>query len=400
MRMTSIERLLVTGLTLLLAVAPAISLTLLATDATAQEAQPIYNWTDEPSRDGDITDWRPNIRDTPYFENWDVWLWADDGTFIVLQFLTSSFGFGIERQGSARLLIVDPHAANIHGGPEDGVGWGDRGFNWDNGDWGWEELEGAVDVHWADCYLRGDGTTLDIHMRGRTRQNWLRVELTADSPVYRPGDGRLNYGWDRRNFYDLQAIPRVSFSGELNQKENRDAEDDWRPISGVGYVEHSLTNAFPFDIAESFFGFRALRADGLSVVLDSVMTPGGFGQTPIPWLLVLLDGEIIFESFDVSIIPNDERREEWGGNSYELPYGYDVEARAGGDLVQLQVYNSELVSADSFLNRVSSFLRAVIRQMMTPYDFELSNEYSARVTIDGTVATVSGRGWTTFQVTN
>lgn len=65
----------------------------------------------------------------------------------------------------------------------------------------------------------------------------------------------------------------------------------------------------------------------------------------------------------------------------------------------MSVDNSELVSADSFLNRVSGLVRSIIRSVMAPYDFELSNDYNAYLSIGGAEAAVAGRGWTTFNAT-
>lgn len=366
--------------------------------ALAQEVEPTYGWTSDAPRAADLNEWVPEPRSAPYFENWDLWLWADDGTFVALQFLTSSFGFGFEGQGSARLLIVDADAFNTHNEQTEGVGWGDRGFD-NDGDWDWTIESDHIRVDWRDCYFVAHPDRIEVFMRGRRRQNWVEFTLTPEAPYLRPGDGEIAYGWDQHRTYTLQAMPRVRFEGRINQKPDRDAPDAWRPVSGVGYVEHSRTNAFPHDIAREFLGFRALRPDGLSIVVDNVTTPDAYGNTLIPWALVLLDGEVVFESFDVQVVATDTRTENWGDTDYRVPFGYLIEARSGADVLRVNVSNSELVSADSFLNRVSALLRRVISAVMDPYDFDLSNDYDASVTIGGHTAGVSGRGWTTFNAT-
>jgi hypothetical protein len=372
---------------------------LVALPTEAQEAEPVHGWTDDPAVPAAIAEWRPNIQPELYFENWDFWFWMDDGTFVGVQFVTSSFGFGIERQGSARFLVIEPHAVHRGGDGGEGIALGDRGFNWDNNDWGWEDLDDAVDVHWIDCYVRGTAEGLTLYARDRRRRVFLDLQITAESALFRPGDGRMEYGWDRHTFYSMQAMPRVRVEGRINRKAVREDPDAWVDVAGVGYVEHSLTNAYPYEVADAFLGFRALRDDGLSILVDSVQLPTARGARAVPWMLVLLDGEVVFESYDVTILQDDVRREEWGGTEYRIPYGYVIDARAGDDRVQIQVGNSELVSADSFLNRISAFLRSVIRTVMSPYDFELSNDYDALVRVDGVTAGVAGRGWTTFNAT-
>lgn len=367
--------------------------------ASAEEAEPVYGWTDRPAEPGDAEDWNPDVQPDLYFENWDFWFWSDDGTFVALQFANSSLGFGIDRKASARIAVIEPHGFNRGGEESDGVTLGDRGFDWDNGDWNWEEVDGGYDVHWRDCTLVGTAEGIEVYARDRHHTVFLELSIEAEGPLFRPGDGRMEFGWDRHAFYELQAYPRVHATGRINRKDERYADDNWVPFEGVGYIEHALTNVFPYEIAQSFLGFRALRGDGLSIVLDSLMLPDNRGARAVPWLVVLLDGEMIFESYDVTIVPVDERTETWGGTEYEIPYGYQVEARANGDVVRVTVDNSELVSADSFLNRVSGFVRSIIGAVMSPYDFELSNDYDAYVRIGGNEAAVAGRGWTTFNAT-
>ncbi len=372
---------------------------LLPERAHAEEAEPVYGWTDRAPVEASAEDWNPDIQPELYFENWDFWFWSDDGTFVALQFANSSLGFGIDRKASARIAVIEPSGFNRGGEAGDGVTLGDRGFDWDNGDWGWEDVDGGFDVHWRDCTLVGTADGIDVYARNRHHTVFLELSIEAEGPLFRPGDGRMEFGWDRHAFYEVQAYPRVRATGRINRKAERAADDNWVPFEGVGYIEHALTNVFPYEIAQSFLGFRALRPDGLSVVVDSLLLPDARGARAVPWVVVLLDGEMIFESYDVSIITTDARTEDWGGTEYEVPYGYQIEARSGADIVRVAVDNSELVSADSFLNRVSGLVRSIIRSVMAPYDFELSNDYNAYLSIGGAEAAVAGRGWTTFNAT-
>ena len=79
---------------------------------------------------------------------------------------------------------------------------------------------------------------------------------------------------DQHRTHMLQAMPRAWALRGGSTRSPIATPDAWRPVSGVGqYVEHSRTNAFPHDIAREFLGFRALRPDGLSIVVDNVTTP-------------------------------------------------------------------------------------------------------------------------------
>lgn len=362
----------------------------------AQDQEPVYGWDDRASTPADLATWNPDVHDAPWFETWDFWLWSDDGTFVLVQFVTSSFGFGVERNGSGRLIVVSPGASN-DGSRRDGVAFGDRGWDWETGDWGWDEQ--PLDLWFRDCHLRGDGETFELRMRGRDHLTYLEVTFQLDEALFRPGDGRLEYGWDRHHFYDQEAMPRFSFTGRVNRKAHRDDPDAWTDLVGVGYGEHTLTNDFPFEIAASFQGFRALRTDGLSIVFDGLTTPVDHGGRSIGWTTVALDGVPVFESYDVAFAPTDVRPFDAGGTPYRVPWGYEVRARSGDDWMHVVVHDAELVSAESPFARIGTFLRSVLGAMMAPYDFELAVDYDAWIHVDGRTAYVSGRGWSTMNFT-
>lgn len=367
-----------------------------ASAAHAQDQEPVYGWTDDPARPADLNEWNPDIHEAPWFETWDFWMWADDGTFVMVQFLTSSFGFGVERNASGRLIVIAPDGYNV-GEPGPGVAFGDRGWDWDDGDWSWEEE--PLSITFRDCYIRGDGQQFEVYLRGRNRENFFEMTFDLDEELYRPGDGRLEYGWDRHRFYDQQVMPRFSFTGRVNRKESRDAEDNWHDLSGVGYAEHTLTNDFPFEVAASLQGFRALRDDGLSLVYDGVTVPVDHGGRTLGWFRVALDGAQVFESQEVAFVPTDVRSFEANGTTYQVPWGYEIQATNGEDWARVIVNNSEMISAESPFARIGSFLRAVLGAMMAPYDFELASDYHAWILVDGHMAHVSGRGWSTSNYT-
>ena len=236
-------------------------------------------------------------------------------------------------------------------------------------------------------------------MRGRQYTTFFEATITLEEPLFRPGDGRIEYGWDRHSFYEQEVMPRFRFEGRVNRKEGRQAADDWQPLAGVGYGEHTLTNDFPFEVAQRFQGFRALRPDGLSIVYDGLVTAEGHGGRTLGWTRVALDGATLFEGHEVSFVPTNVVDYEAGGVHYALPQGYEFVARDGPDYVRVRVRNAELVSSESPFARIGAFLRAMLGAMMSPYDFELGVDYDAWVHIGGHTAHVSGRGWSSTSIT-
>lgn len=360
--------------------------------AHAQANEPVYGRTDRIN-DAPVTplEMNPRLTAAPSFQTWDWWLWTDDGTFVSMQFVVSSFGFGIERQGSVRATAVLPGAVST-GGNEPGIYRARRGFEYARDEWSFSR--DRFDVTLQECHMRGDGETFQVAMF----DDFLKVELdvTMEAPLWRPGDGRLEYGYDRNIRVDELVFPRFRFTGRMSARRTRQAEESWRPIQGVGYGEHVHINAFPFAVGTAWYGFRALRDDGLTILFDDLKTPDTHGGERLGWVLVLLDGQPIFTSHDVTVVETDVRPDENPPSVYPVPWGYTVVAQNGADQVVIEVGNSALVTRDSILSRVSRLIRAALSGRMNPIDLELQNDYRASLTIDGTTAVVRGAGWSTF----
>lgn len=362
----------------------------LARHTSAQVVEPVFDWNDAPAETPDVGDWRPVLSAAPYFETWDWWFWTDEGEFIYLQYVISTLGFGIERQGSVRATVILPGGVSVGGG-EANVHRGRRGFEWDEGDWSFEPEGFRVDFE--ECTIGGDGTTFDLRWYDRTTK--FEVTMTAQAPLFQPGDGLIELGWDRSLKFALDVLPRFAFEGRLSTRRTTSAPETWRDVTGVGYAEHTRTNGLPVMIGTEWLAFRALRPDGLTILYDDIVVSDTHGGRRLPWVLVLLDGETIFYSNDVYVSQTEIRPEERAPSVYPVPYAYEVVARSGEDFVVLNVFNSNLVQQDNILSRVSRLVRAVLSSMMNPMDYDFTADYDALLQISGVTSSVAGRGWST-----
>jgi hypothetical protein len=379
---------------------PSLCAALFAANATsslayAQAALPIYDYTSAPPVSPELSVLSPDPTEAPWFENWDLWMWTDSGQFVTLQFLTSSFGMGIENQGSARMISVEPWATNPESDNAPGVHRADRGFNGDRGDWGWDE-DAPLNVFFQDCHIRGDGQTFEIAMRGRDHRLWFEGTFTATAPLWQPGDGLLEYDYSRQMRYSLQVLPRLHFDGRINVQDGRDAPANWQPVQGVAVLQHSWTNAFPFSVSQRWSRFRAIRPDGLTIHFEQMLTPEEFGSVPVSWLLVTYDEEVVFASNDVDFIPLQVTDRQMGRRHYAVPDTYQIVASSGTDQVVIEVQSASLVSAEDPLRLLDRMLRAFLSNIMSPFDFELSNRYVAELTIGGRQIHAEGAGWSSF----
>jgi hypothetical protein len=352
------------------------------------QTEPVHGRYDAPDEVGSVEQLIPRVAPAPYFQIWDWWFWTEEQDFIHAQVLISSFGFGIERQGSIRMTAVRAGAVS-HGQTEPGVFRARRGFEGTRGEWTSER--DRFDLTLRDCFIRGDGETFEIALYDNTVK--LEATLTMDAPLYRPGDGRIEFGWDRAAHVDETYLPRYRAEGRMSLRPTRHADEDWQPMRAVGYGRHSRLIGFPFTIMQQSIGFRALRPDGLTILFESFLTPDEFGAQWMPWVLVLLDGEIVFESSDVTWVPTDIRPDSNPPSTYPVPWAWDLEARSGEDTLRLTVHNAALVQKDSILSRVSRVLRAVMAQRMNPMDYDFAVDYAAWLTVDGVTAHVAGAGW-------
>ncbi len=365
---------------------------LVSAPLAAQEVEPAYGWDDAAPEQAEIAQFIPELQGSPYFESWDWYFFTDTGDIYFVQFVVSSFGFGIERQGSVRgTTVLDGAIGQIE--RTDGVFRARRGFEWDDGDWTFERDRFRVDFR--DCFMEGDGETFTLAMLDNTMK--IEAEIHTDVPMHRPGDGRAHFGWARNYFYDQTAIPRFTFEGRASVRSSRSADEAWRDIRGVGYAEHSRTNALPVMVGSRWTGFRALRPDGLTLVYDDITASADYGGETFGWALAALDGEPVFSSEETQFTVTDVWRDDTIPPSvFSVPMGYVVEASNGSDWLRIVVDNAQLIQVDSLFARVNRLLRAVLSGMMNPVDYDFTVDYTAWVHVDGHTAVVSGRGISSF----
>ena len=358
--------------------------------------EPFYRWDDREAAEATIDNLQVNLQSSPYFDSWEHWMWLDNGDFLFVQFVVSSFGFGIERQGSVKAIYVrDGFQTTAHGRNTEGVFRARRGFEWDDGDWSFEES--GFEMHFQDCEMSFNNGVFSLIMHDDTLS--VDVSFQPELDLYRPGDGRLSYGWDRHTYYDLTVLPRFNFSGQMSARVSRSDPENWVEIAGVGYAEHNRMNNFPFELGRRWNGVRALREDGLTIIYDEVLAPTGYEPERAPWMIIALGDEIIFEAQEIQIQALSSMQDTAVGHTYTLPQNYSLLAVNGEDWVQLQIQTRELVSRENPLAILSPIIQAILAQQMIPSDYEFRVDYEAQIHIDGHTAHVAGAGWETLNYT-
>ncbi len=164
-------------------------------------------------------------------------------------------------------------------------------------------------------------------------------------------------------------------------------------------MQHSRLNALPYQIGQSWTRFRALRNDGLAINFEAMQPAETFYPDPIGWLVVTLDGEVIFQTTQIQIIPRNVQTWPIRRRSYDVPTSYDIVATSGTDQVVVRVRNGQIVSAEDPFRQLDRTLRLLIADMMSPADFDLSTEYEADITIGGITSWLAGSGWSSSSFT-
>lgn len=367
----------------------AVAFCLLAPPLEAQEIQPVFGWGAGDPVTPQPPDLNPSPRSAPWFQSWDYLIWTDDHYLLFVQYTISSVGFGLDGKGSARILVVD-RAVEDPNASEEAILRFDRGYDRDRGDYAWDDEGFRLSFQESLLSMEEDGS-----MRLRAVLPTVRVDarLQPVVPLWSPGRGMIELGWDRRNAYRLRTVPHFRAEGTWATREHRDGEFVDRPLTGVGAFQATRSNAFPYDIGQQFTRFHALRDDGLTLSFGDVVAPAGNGGASVAWLLVALDGQPIFESTDVQVQYRGRTEMRLAGTTYPVPSGMVLLARAGDDIVELEVSHTRLVAWDALLSRLSRMIRAVLSRIMAPVDVEHEADYRARLVIDGRSVEVAGRGW-------
>lgn len=227
--------------------------------------------------------WEDQRRDDDQPGHWEWWYFdamLDDGTSLIIQFLTKSFlknlndDFGHPR---ISLKVTFPDGTYYDEEPE---------FSLDDCKYG----EGKCDVSYGNNTFKGDLQNYCIHIEPY-KGFGADLKLKSLANPYRPGTAYFSFGDNESEYYTrLCAVPKGEVTGTLNV--NGKTID----VHGMGYHDHQWGNGSILSVWNHWTWARQSYEDYTLLLFDMVGTPNyDYKHFPIVFIQDKT-GNIIFEN--------------------------------------------------------------------------------------------------------
>jgi hypothetical protein len=251
-----------------------------------------------------------------------------------------------------------------------------------------EDLEMSDDrfeLKLKDAYFRETGDGYDL----KVSQGDMGIDISFKNqvPGFVLGDGNAVFG--ENNFYINYPGPRPTFTGTFTVG-GREI-----PVSGWGYIDHSITSSNPSDYQRVWHNFK-FRSDTHTVLISSFTTPdaydGDFGFG------VVTDTDKILCSYtDVKVTESDVVTDAESGK----PYPHKVSYVATGESCRVRASIDTSRPAEKFdvLAKLDQrwwgkAVKVAINTFIAePWYFRAVEPVEVEVTVDGKTFIVKGRAF-------
>lgn len=218
--------------------------------------------------------------EVPALENWYFDSIMDDGTKVVVVFLT--------KEGDKRTQPVDSPNVRVQITSPDGVLHEDAFYP------PVEDCETRV----GECYVKygqhsfiGDLVDCDIKVAPENGVG-CKLHLHGLTKPFRPGTGYIAFGDDEAKEYTWLTFPRCEVSGTVTY----DSEE--KEVHGTGYHDHQFHNTDSMSTIHHWFWGRATLGD-YTVAMFDIVANAKYGFKEIPIFCVMdKSGEVIFDGTD------------------------------------------------------------------------------------------------------
>ncbi|MEZ4460707.1 MAG: hypothetical protein R3E66_13460 [bacterium] len=335
-------------------------LTLLA-GANVQAAEPSWGrGTAVPKQ----SDFIPKLKSgEAYSERYTFNIPLDGGGDVYMDFTVSNLGWG-DHKGVTTARVRLP---------------GKKAYTYkaelDEDDWSFDRK--VLKIRMGKSTLEADGEGYRLRHDGDVRID-LKLENTV--PAWRPGSGKIKVGGET---FELALMsPKARVSGRIGMA------GTWYPVSSAnGMGDWSMSTIAPYDLANRFSRFKAYH-DGMMVTWREIRTTEDLGGKSVVWVLVVKDGEVLFESAAAKLTASAEFTDKTSG--YSVPRVFKIQGRDNGQTLSLTVRATRVTVRD-LLADYGSVARTIAGTLTNPYQF--NSEASFTLKLDGDESTtVTGSG--------
>lgn len=251
------------------------------------------------------------------YEWWYLDAVMEDGSALTVIFYSNhvfSFGSGFHPRMTLDLTRAD--GTKLHAGGE--VDASQCSFDADRCNVKIGKSTFVGDLHNYQIHVDWEGVTADI-------------ELTGNSPAWRPGTGRILFG-AHDYFAWLPPVPEGTVRATITTPEGLET------YQGTGYHDHNWGNTMMPKLMHHWYWGRAKIGD-YQVISSYITGQKKFGYSHFPVFMLSKDGKLVGDSKNVRFTQSDAQFDEDIGKHYHRTLRYEYDAEGANYIITYKVEN-------------------------------------------------------------
>lgn len=249
----------------------------------------------------------------------------------------------------------------------------------------WSNTSGRLNVKAGPVTMSGTPDRLVFEVTSGS--NSMQMVFTPIAQPWRPGNGRVVYGSDRK-VSDYTVFPLCKVVGSVTM-DGVAAE-----VSGTGYGTRSWSELAIYEQARWTLEFRGISGDR-TVYIRELSPSADYERTRVAYLLITKGKEILFESFDYTFSPTSIFTDTQHENGYRVPESFTIVAKDTNDASRLmrgKFTKKRLRKRSDELSRMNTALRMIVRRFSKPVSYSYDMDFAVEVKHGAGIEQISGTG--------
>jgi len=325
-----------------------------------------------------VEDVRPHIGEDGnatnefYSEWWSFVFQMEDGYGAYAQFLLYNLGPG-DGMAAVRTTLALP----------DGFHMNEKTV-YESGEW--DYAKDKFEIRLGDNVVGGPLDGLKIRLKNESFEAEYNLENIA--PPWKPGSGRAHYGKSGKRHYDFQVIAPVA---RMTGRVKVEGEDEWRPVKGIMYVDHSMATIGMHEQSKRWLRFRSIDPKRTFLMAD-IRPPELYGDETIQYAVLFEEGRKVFESLDLDL-GFGSRYVDPEKSGYVVARLVEMKHKEGDLKIHGAVKARKMTNREDFLAALSPAIRFVVSKFVKPIMYYFSGLYTIEtVDKDGQKKRYKGNG--------
>jgi len=299
-----------------------------------------------------------NSNNEYYSEWWSFVFKLEGGYSAYLQFLVSNLGPG-DGKAVVRASLDLPDGFHL-----------DEKMEYEQGDW--EYAKEGFKLSMGDNSVGGPMDALTITLKNESFE--AEYKLRSSAPPWKPGSGRVKYGAGQDRFMEFQVIAP---SAVMNGRVRVVGEDEWRPVKGVMYVDHTLATIGMHEQARRWIRYRYVDSETTFLLAD-IRPPDIYGDETIQYAVLFHDGKKVFDTLDFKMKMGrrytDPKKEGYFAARLVEFQSQDGDVKAHGAIRAVKMTNRE-----DYLETVGAAKRFIISKFARPVMYYFNGVFALEI---------------------